>query len=297
MRNLLKWALCLTLPMIMIGCNQERNKSIELMNHGVEMGRQKLFDRAVSDLRQAVLIDPGNDLAYFNLGIVLKDQKKWSEAVSAFADAVKNSGDNQSYRYELGSAYQSQYEDQRKVDPLKADKRLLEQAKSEFEAALKLDNKLYKAHYRLGNILEAMEKYREADAEYRKAIEMNPRFIPPFVSLGNMYLGYDYDKEAVQVFQNAVLASSSDPDAHYGLGVALQKTKQYDDAVKEFRAALDLNGDMFRALYNLGMTYKMMDDKKNAKEWLKRFTTTAGSRGGPDLMKAAQDALYQLDAP
>ena len=85
--------------------------------------------------------------------------------------------------------------------------------------------------------------------------------------------------------------------AHYGLGVALQKTKQYDEAVKEFRAALDLNGDMFRALYNLGMTYKMMDDKKNAKEWLKRFTTTAGSRGGADLMKAAQDALYQLDAP
>ena len=27
-------------------CNQERNRSIELMNHGVEMGRQKLFERA-----------------------------------------------------------------------------------------------------------------------------------------------------------------------------------------------------------------------------------------------------------
>ena len=53
MRNLLKWALCATV-MWPLGCNQERNKSIELMNHGVEMGRQKLFDRAVSDLNQAL---------------------------------------------------------------------------------------------------------------------------------------------------------------------------------------------------------------------------------------------------
>ena len=94
MRNLLSWALCLTV----LGCNQERNKSIELMNHGVEMGRQKLYDRAVTDLKQAVTVDPSNDLAHFNLGIVYKDQKKWPDAANAFADAVKFSGDNASYR-------------------------------------------------------------------------------------------------------------------------------------------------------------------------------------------------------
>ena len=73
--DLVHWVLCLAL----LGCNQERNKSIELMNHGVEMARQKLYDRAVADLKQAVTIDPSNHLAYFNLGIVYKDQKKWKD--------------------------------------------------------------------------------------------------------------------------------------------------------------------------------------------------------------------------
>jgi len=50
------------------------------------------------------------------------------------------------------------------------------------------------------------------------------------------------------------------------------------------------------AIYNLGMTYKAMDDKKNAIDWLKRFLQ-AGSRGGPDMTKAASDALAQLEAP
>jgi hypothetical protein len=43
------------------------------------------------------------------------------------------------------------------------------------------------------------------------------------------------------------------------------------------------------------MTYKAMDDKKNAIDWLKRFVQ-AGSRGGPDLAKAASDALSQLES-
>lgn len=279
MRNVILTAICLGL----LGCNQERNKSIELMNHGVEMGRQKLYERAVNDLKQAVTIDPTNDLAHFNLGVVYKDQKKWTEAAGAFADAVKNNSDNASYHYELASAYQ--------------ETKKLDLAKGEFEAALKIDNKLYKAHFRLGTVFESMEKYREADSEYRKSIEMNQRFIPPFIRLGNLYLDHDYDKEATQVFQAAILASDSDPDAHYGLGVSLQKTKQHDEAVKEFKRSYELNQDLYLAVYNLGMTYKAMDDKKSAREWLQKFIQSGGSRGGPDLMKAAQDALYQLDAP
>ena len=97
------------------------------------------------------------------------------------------------------------------------------------------------------------------------------------------------------MFQNAVLANDGDADAHYGLGVALQKTKQYDEAVKEYRRAYELKDDMFMAVYNLGMTYKAMDDKKNAMDWLKRFQQLGG-RGGPDMAKAASDALSQLEA-
>ena len=51
MHNLKRWAFCL---LLLGGCNQERNKSIEAMNQGVEAGRQKLFDRAISQLQQAI---------------------------------------------------------------------------------------------------------------------------------------------------------------------------------------------------------------------------------------------------
>ena len=53
MHNLKRWAFCL----LLLGCNQERNKSIEAMNQGVEAGRQKLFERAISQLQQAISLD------------------------------------------------------------------------------------------------------------------------------------------------------------------------------------------------------------------------------------------------
>ena len=100
MHNLKRWAFCL----LLLGCNQERNKSIEAMNQGVEAGRQKLYDRAISQLQQAISLDPSNDQAYYNLGVIYKDQKKPTDAAGAFENAVKHASDNPSYHYELASA-------------------------------------------------------------------------------------------------------------------------------------------------------------------------------------------------
>ena len=144
MYNLKRWALCLLLVGSSQGCNQERNKSIEAMNQGVEAGRQKLFERSISHLQQAIALDPTNEQAYYNLGVVYKDQKKWPEAIGAFENAVKNASDNASYHYELALANQ----EAKKFD----------QAKAEFETTIKLEPKAYKAHFRYGVVLEMMEK-------------------------------------------------------------------------------------------------------------------------------------------
>ena len=145
---------------LIAGCFQERNRSIELMNHGVEMGRQKLYDSAIRDLKQAIATDPTNAAAHYNLGIIYKDMKKWPDAQNEFSESLKFDVGNPALHYELGSAY--------------LEEKKLAEAQHEFEEALKIDPKLYKAHYRLGVVLQVQEKLREADAEYRKAIEVKP---------------------------------------------------------------------------------------------------------------------------
>lgn len=268
------------------GCYENRNKSIELMNRGVEMARQKLYDSALRDLKAATETDPSNYVAWANLGAVFKDQKKWEDCAGAFAQASKLQDGNAEYHYEWGNALQEAKKNA--------------EAKLQYEQALKINARLFKAHFRLATVLEALDTQqglKDADAEYRKAIEVNPRFVESFNHLGYLYLDHDYTKEAVQVFSEGVKINDSDGELHLGLGRALQANKQYEEAVKEFKKALEKNGDLFVAVYDLGMTYKMMDDRKNAKEYLQRFVQNAGSKGTTEMVKAATDAIYQLDAP
>jgi tetratricopeptide (TPR) repeat protein len=280
MKNLLATAALLVAA---TGCNQEHNKSIEIMNKGVEEGRQKLFDSALRDLKTATTFDPANAAAYYNMGIVYKDLRKWSEAADAFGSAIRLDADNPALHYELGNALF----EQAKVG----------EAQAEFDKALKIDPKLYKAHYRLGVVLQSQDKLREADAEFRKAIEANPRFVPPYLKLGDMYLDNDYDKEAGQVFQNAILADESSGEAHQGYAESLQKQKQYEEAIKEFQKAVANNGELYLAYYNIGHTYVLLGDKKGAKEWLDKFIKGYSTKAGPELAKAASDEMYALDAP
>jgi len=295
----MKRVIAAAMLVVATGCNEDHNRSIEVMNKGVEAGRQKIFDTALTNLKQATVIDPTNAAAFYNMGVIYKDMRKWPEAADAFTSAARLDTDNPALHYELGNAL---YEQSLPPEPVAHPEKLgnpakIGEAQAEFTKALSLDPKLYKAHYRMGIALQAQDKLREADVEYRKAIESNPRFVQPYLKLGDMYLDNDYDKEAAQVFQNAILASDSDGDAHQGLAEALQKQKQYEEAIKEFQKAVQLNPDLYLAYYNVGHTYKLLNDKVHAKEWLDKFIKGYGSKAGPELSKAASDEIYALDAP
>lgn len=272
-------------------CSQERIKAIELANRGADEFRNNLYDTAEKDLKQAIQTDPSYDIAYYNLGKVYQKQRKWDDASQAFEQAAEHAPGNANYQYDLGESYL----ESKKID----------QAEKAFLAATEADPKLFKAWWRLGLVYKSLDRPKEADAALRKAIEANTRFAKPYVALGYMYLDYDFDKEAAQVFSQCVLAKDDDAECHNGYGMALKNLKQFDQSVKEFKAAIDLDPELFDALYNAGMTYADWYDadhaaehKDKAQEYLKKFVATGGGKdtsGG--YIKAANDKLYALSGP
>ena len=86
-------------------------------------------------------------------------------------------------------------------------------------------------------VYKGLDRPKEADNALRKAIEANTRFAKPYVALGYLYLDYDFDKEAAQVFSQCVLAKDDDAECHNGYGMALKNLKQYEQSVKEIRSS------------------------------------------------------------
>ena len=177
-------------------------------------------------------------------------QRKWDKAAEAFESAVQRSPDNANFHYDLGEAY--------------LESKQLDKAESALKKATELDPKLFKAFWRLGLVYMYEEKPKEADSALRQAIELNPRMDKPFVALGQLYLNWDADKEAAQVFGECVRANENSAECHNFHGVALKQLKQYDQAVRAFKKAVDLDTGLFEAIYNCGMTYAEWYDESHA---------------------------------
>jgi tetratricopeptide (TPR) repeat protein len=252
------------------------------MNQGVKKFADGLHDAALRDLQAAVREDDNFSLAHYNLAKVYEEMKRWDDAQRHLNRVVALDPNNARYHYDLGFCYQM-------LDRL-------DMAVQEYQRALSLNPKLYVAHFRMGTIYMATDKAKEADTAFRQAIEINPRFAKPFVKLSLLYLNHDYPELAIQVLQAGVAINEDNPEAHNMLGAGYQAVKQYDKAVASFKKALEQKGDLYDAIYNLGMTYAAMDRRKEAGEMLNRFVKAAAGKADidPDFVRAASDKISEL---
>jgi tetratricopeptide (TPR) repeat protein len=271
-------------------CSQERIKAIELANRGVEEFKNNLYDSAEKDLKQAIQTDPTYEVSYYNLGKIHQKQRKWDKAIEAFEQAVQHKPDNANYAYDLGEAY--------------FEMKKLDLAEKSLKQATEHDPKLFKAWWRLGLVYKVLDRPKEADDALRHAIEANTRFSKSYVALGYLYLDYDFSKEAAQVFQGCVTAKEDDGECHNGYGLALKNLKQFEQATAEFKKAIDLDSELYDALYNCGMAYSDWydeahgnDQKDKAREYLQKFVTNGGKSADGNYLKAANDKLYALSGP
>ena len=179
------------------------NSWIAYYNLGIALKEQGRLDEAISQYRQALQIKPDLIEAYNNLALVLTQQNKFTEAVDFCQQALHIKPDDPDIHYNLGIALG------------KYDK--LDEAADHFRQALRLKPDYADASYNLGRVLHLQGKLDEAIVYYQQAINLNPNF----------------------------------PKAHNNLGVVLSLQGKFDEAAEHFRQALRLKPDYTEARDNL----------------------------------------------
>ncbi len=265
-------------------CDQQKQESIKHMNAGVEAANTQSFSTAQRELEQALVLDPTNHQAAYQLGLVYIKQEKWDKAVDALTAAVKYNDKDPMYHYHLGHSY------------LETQK--LDMARTELERAVSLNKRLFKAHYYLGRVHAMQDRPRDAAVEWSEACRLNPGFGKPFYELGKLYYNWDYFQEAIQVLVQGA-QYSRDPedtsDVYYQLGLAYDAQKQYDKAVDSFLKSLENKKDNLDARLQLGFAYANQGDKPNAISYLEEFIKTAtGNAQYAFAVTAANDRLLKL---
>ncbi|MDC3170990.1 tetratricopeptide repeat-containing glycosyltransferase family protein [Prochlorococcus sp. AH-716-E13] len=140
----------------------------------------------------------------------------------------------------------------------------LKEAEASYRKAIELNPKFIEAHYNIGIILKELGKFQEAELSYRKAIELNPDFTNAYSNLGILLKDLGKLKEAEVSTRKAIEINPKFIEAHYNLGIILKDLGKFQEAELSYRKAIELNPDFTNAYSNLGILLKDLGKLKEA---------------------------------
>lgn len=111
----------------------------------------------------------------------------------------------------------------------------------------------YRAHYNLGDALDKAGRLAEAEASYRRALELKPVFSLGHYSLGRLLYRTGRTEEAIDEFQGALADKPDYAEARNHLGLIYAERGDLGRARASYEDALKIEPENANALNNLGI--------------------------------------------
>jgi len=152
----------------------------------------------------------------------------------------------------------------------------------EFEEAIRLNPNYATAHHWFGDsTLPALGQFDRANAEVKRALEVDPLSVVYNIDAGTVYWITGHYQEAVAQFRKAIEMDPRNYTAHWGLGQALERVGDLPGAIAEYEKSTQLDDDPL-PLGLLGAAKAKAGDRAAALAILNRLEDVTKHRYVPD---------------
>lgn len=287
-------------------------------------------DEAVIEYRKAIELNPTNGLLHNDLGILYYNMDRNQEAVASYKNSLLYIPTDPVVHSNIGLAYEamgelekalSAYKESIGLDPtyepahqysaiVNNNLGRFTDALDAARRAIELNPDDARAHFEAGKALWNLNDRDGAETHFSKALTLDPSLesviaeitgttLPPTEPTDGEYLT-EADKhyntgtdllnegryeEAIPEFKRAIELDDSDPDFHNNLGLCYLRLERYDEAKPEFYRCLELNENYALAHLNLGIIFDIQGDSKNAIRYLRRFVELAPDHPSADYAR------------
>ena len=118
-----------------------------------------------------------------------------------------------------------------------------------------------------GNTLYGQKRYKEAAADYAKAVAKNPTYTPGLFNLGNSLYQqkqYDSSRKVMEATEKVAKDKGSKAAANYNIGNTYMSQQKWEEAIDAYKKTLRANPQDADAKYNLSYAEQML--KKQEQE-------------------------------
>jgi Ca-activated chloride channel family protein len=126
-----------------------------------------------------------------------------------------------------------------------------------------------RSHISEGNNVYGKSKYTDAEVEYKKALEKNPKSKEAQFNLGDSYYKQQRFDEAMREYGNSSGSMKSPEEraeAYYNSGNSLYQSNKYQEAVDAYKHSLRLNPNDEDTRYNLQMARAKLVQQQQQKQ-------------------------------
>jgi tetratricopeptide (TPR) repeat protein len=256
----------------------------EIAEKGLALAKEKKYDEAIEQFNMAIKADPKSKAPYGLRGQVYVRMKEYDKAIADFSRILNERPDHAIALKNRGRAYY-----QNKDYPL---------AMRDLERASQLDKVNPKLMIDLGRTYHASKRYDDAVRSFSRAIEIDQSFPPAYVFRSFSYHALKMNDKARQDLETA--ARMGDPKAKEMLEKQSQKRptaqknrqpsssttvidkqfikqildegrnqykgKRYDDSIKSFTRAIELDPSFAPAYVFRAFSYSALKMNEKAKE-------------------------------
>ena len=225
---------------------------------------KKDYGTAESLLKKVVEVDPANYAAWFDLGFVYNALDRTEDAISAYRKSVTAKPDVFESNLNLGltlvkAGKPDAEQFLRAATKLKPSSHVAEgQARAwlslghlletrnpdaaleAYNQAAHLDPKDSEPHLSAGPLLEAQNRYADAEQEYKQAFALDPSSTDALTGMANIYMRGHRFTEAEEILRKLVALHPNDAGAHMQLGRMFAADSQNEAAIAELQEALKL---------------------------------------------------------
>jgi tetratricopeptide (TPR) repeat protein len=208
---------------------------------GAAQLQDKNFAAAHQDFDFARQIAPYDPNVYNNMAFAALAENKRDDAMAAFDNALRVDATN----YIALNGLSVQYANNKEFD----------KAHSRIDQALAQYPNVSWLHYLKGQAYGFQGNGSAAEAEYRRALEIDPNYLPAYSSLAALFINAKQEDRAIAEYKK-ILAIRPDNAAVYTLIGMLEDSRQnFDAAEQSYRKALEIDQNSSIAANNLSWLY------------------------------------------
>lgn len=186
-----------------------------------------------------------------------------------------------------------------KVGILLTEMNRIEQALQVLSEASSMDESNPETWNYLGVVYYRQNDFEQALQAYQRALELDPKFASAFNNMGALYLRRFLEKkdpslmtQAIDAFNRAIENDPRLAAAYNGRASAFKFSKRTNEAIRDWKRALEHQPDFVDVYFNLGITYLQTGNKSEALRVLNRCKEKFYNR----LPSSEQDRLDRLIA-